>query len=142
MREELEALRKNQTWELTDLHEGKRAFGCKWVFTVKQSPEGKIEMYKERFVARVYSRRNGIDYDETFAHVAKMNTVRILISCAANFGWTLHQLDAKNAFLHDDLQEEVYMEVPLGMAISKNGGKVCKLKNASLWHETISKGMV
>jgi hypothetical protein len=71
-------------------------------------------------VARGYSQTYGIDYDETFAHVAKMNIVRILISCVANFGWTLHQLDVKNAFLHDNLQEEVYMEVP--------PGKVCKLK--------------
>ncbi|KAK1609557.1 hypothetical protein QYE76_033230 [Lolium multiflorum] len=130
MREELEALRKNQTWELTTLPDGKKAVGCKWVFTVKQSPEGKIERYKARLVARGYSQTYGIDYDETFAPVAKMNTVRILISCAANFGWPLHQLDVKNAFLHGDLQEEVYMEVPPGMAAAENGGKVCKLKKA------------
>ena len=130
MREELEALRKNQTWELTDLPEGKRAVGCKWVFTIKQNPEGKIERYKARLVARGYSQVYGIDYDETFAPVAKMNTVRILISCAANFGWPLYQLDVKNAFLHGDLQEEVYMEVPPGMAAAGNGGKVCKLKKA------------
>ena len=90
MREELEALRKNQTWELTDLLEGKRAVGCKWVFTIKQNPEGKIERYKARLVARGYSQVYGIDYDETFASVAKMNTVRILISCAANFGWPVY----------------------------------------------------
>jgi hypothetical protein len=98
MREELEALRKNQTWELTNLPNGKKAVGCKWVFTIKQNPEGKIERYKARLVARGYSQTYGIDYDETFAPVAKMNTERILISCAANFGWPLHQLDVKNAF--------------------------------------------
>jgi hypothetical protein len=130
MREELEALRKNQTWELTSLPEGKKAVGCKWVFTVKQSPEGKIDRYKARLVARGYSQTYGIDYDETFAPVAKMNTVRILISCASNFEWPLHQLDVKNAFLHGNLQEEVYMEVPPGMVAAGNGGKVCKLKRA------------
>jgi hypothetical protein len=126
----LETLRKNQTWELSSLPEEKKAVGCKWVFTVKQSPEGKIERYKARLVARGYSQTYGIDYDETFAPVAKLNTMRILISCAANFGWPLHQLDVKNAFLHGNLQEEVYMEVPLGMVAAGNGGKVCKLNRA------------
>jgi hypothetical protein len=130
MREELEASRKNQTWELTSLPEGKKAVGCKWVFTVKQSPEGKIERYKARMIARGYSQTYGIDYDEAFTPVTKMNTLRILISCVANFGWPLHQLDVKNVFLRGNLQEEVYMEVPPGMVAAANGGKVCKLKRA------------
>ena len=72
----------------------------------------------------------GIDYDETFAPVAKMGTVRTLISCAANFGWPLHQLDVKNAFLHGDLQEEVYMKIPSGFGNEQTLGKVCKLKKS------------
>lgn len=114
MLEELNALEKNKTWELVPLPVGKRAVGYKWVFTVKQTPEGKIERYKVRLVAKGYSQTYGIDYDETFAPVAKMSTVRTLVSLAANFGWSLHQLDVKNAFLHGDLQEEVYMEIPPG----------------------------
>jgi hypothetical protein len=73
------------------------------VFTIKQSPKGKIERYKARLVAKGYSQTYGIDYDETFALVAKMNNVRILISCTTNFGWPLHQLDVKNVFLHGEL---------------------------------------
>ena len=130
MKEELEALRKNKTWELTTLPRGKKAVSCKWVYTVKQSPEGKIERYKARLVARGYSQTYGIDYDETFAPVAKMNTVRVLISCATNFGWPLHQLDVKNAFLHGDLQEEVYMKIPPGLASAETEGKVCRLKKS------------
>jgi hypothetical protein len=130
MKEELDALRKNKTWELTTLPRGKKAVGCKWVYTVKQTPEGKIERYKARLVARGYSQTYGIDYDETFAPVAKMNTVRILISCATNFRWPLHQLDIKNAFLHGDLQEEVYMEIPPGLASAETEGKVCRLKKS------------
>jgi hypothetical protein len=95
MMEELEALKKNKTWELAHLPVGKKTVGCKWIYAVKQNLEGKVERYKARLVARGYSQTYGIDYDETFAPVAKMNTVRILISCAANFGWTLHQLDVK-----------------------------------------------
>ena len=130
MKEELRALEKNKTWELVKLPMGKRAVGCKWVFTVKQTPEGKVDRYKARLVAKGYSQTYGIDYDETFAPVAKMSTVRILISCAVNFGWPLHQLDVKNAFLHGDLQEEVYMEIPPGFGNSQTVGKVCRLKKS------------
>lgn len=80
MMEELEALKKNKTQELTCLPEGKNAEGCKWIYTVKQNAEVKVERQKARLVARGYSQTYGIDYDETLAPVAKMSTVRILIS--------------------------------------------------------------
>jgi hypothetical protein len=77
--------------------------------------------------------RHGIDYDETFAPVAKMSTVRTLISCAASFGWSLYQLDVKNAFLHGDLREEVYMEIPPGFGTSQTHGKVLRLRKVIIW---------
>jgi hypothetical protein len=126
MLDELKALEKNKTWDLVKLLAGKKVVSCKWVFTVKQNLEGKVERYKARLVARGYSQTYGIDYDETFAPVTKMSTVRILISCAANFGRPLHQLDVKNAFLHGDLQEEVYMEIPP----DETTEKVCRLKKS------------
>jgi hypothetical protein len=89
------ALEKNKTWELVSLPKGKEPVKCKWVYTVKQDPNGKIERYKARLIAKGHSQTYGIDYDETFAPVAKMSTVRTLISCAANFGWPLYQLDVK-----------------------------------------------
>ena len=113
MIEEMTTLDKNNTWVLTTLP-NKRAVGCKWVFTVKQNSEGKVERYKARLVAKGYSQTYGVDYDETFAPVAKMNTIRALISIAANNKWKLFQMDVKNAFLHGDLHEEVYMEIPPG----------------------------
>jgi Reverse transcriptase (RNA-dependent DNA polymerase) len=109
---------------------GKRAVGCKWVYTVKQISEGKVERYKTRLVAKRYSQTYGIDYDETFAPVAKMGTARMLVSCAANFNRSLHQLDVKNAFLHGDLKEEGYMEIPLIFVPPQSAGKVCKLKKS------------
>jgi hypothetical protein len=78
-------------------------------------------------VARGFSQTYEIDYDETFSPVAKMHTVRILVSCDTKFGWKLHQLDVKNAFLYGDLQEEVYMEMPPGFGTSQTTGKVCML---------------
>jgi hypothetical protein len=129
MLEELRALEKNKTWDLVKLPPGKKAMSCKWVFTVKQNPEGNVERYKARLIARGYSQTYDIDYDETFAPVAKMSTVRTLISCASNFGWPLHQLDVKNTFLHGDLQE-VHMEIPPGCSKSDTAGMVYRLRKS------------
>jgi hypothetical protein len=130
MLEEMAALDKNNTWELSTLPTGKKAVGCKWVFTIKHKPDGKVERYKARLVAKGYNQTYGVDYDETFAPVAKMNTIKTLISIAANLRWKLFQLDVKNAFLHGDLQEEVYMEIPPGFNTRMTEGKVCKLKKS------------
>jgi hypothetical protein len=109
---------------------------------VKQNSEGKIERYNARLVARGYTQTYGIDYNETFAPVTKMSTVRTLISCAANFGWTLYQLDVKNAFLHGDLQEEVYMDIPPGLSKPEVLGKVCRLKKIIIWSQAVPTSMV
>ena len=118
MNEEMGALQKNATWELIPLPKGMKPIGCRWVFTVKLKPNGSIDRYKARLAAKGYAQRYGIDYQDTFAPVAKINTIRILISIAANRDWPLQQFDVKNAFLNGDLEEEVYMELPLGV---KNG---------------------
>ena len=130
MLEEMAALDKNNTWIVTSLPAGKKVVSCKWVFTIKQTPEGKVERYKARLVARGFSQTYGVDYDETFAPVAKMSTIRALISAAANNKWNLFQLDVKNAFLHGDLHEEVYMEIPPGFNGPETKGKVCRLKKS------------
>lgn len=130
MTEEMTALEKNQTWELVPLPEGKRPVGCRWVYTVKCKPDGSIDRYKARLVAKGFTQTYGIDYQETFAPVAKINTIRVLISLAANFGWPLQQYDVKNAFLHGDLQEEVYMTLPPGYDAQNCSNVVCKLQKA------------
>ncbi|KAJ4706604.1 Retrovirus-related Pol polyprotein from transposon TNT 1-94 [Melia azedarach] len=128
MVEEMKALQKNSTWEMVELPQGKKTVGCKWVFSVKYKSDGTIDRYKARLVAKGYTQTYGIDYQETFAPVAKMNTVRVILSLAVNLDWPLKQFDVKSAFLHGDLLEEVYMDPPPGFTPKE--GKVCRLKKA------------
>jgi Reverse transcriptase (RNA-dependent DNA polymerase) len=130
MNVEMNALEKNETWEITDLPVGKKPVGCKWVYTVKYDAHGKIERYKARLVAKGYTQTYGIDFKETFSPVAKLNSVRVLLSLATNLDWPLHQFDVKNAFLHGELKEEIYMEIPPGYQSTTRANKVCKLKKA------------
>ncbi|RVW65334.1 Retrovirus-related Pol polyprotein from transposon TNT 1-94 [Vitis vinifera] len=122
VQDEIDALEKNGTWTITDLSVGKRPVGCKWIFTIKYKVDGSVERFKARLVARGFTQSYGIDYQETFAPVAKLNTIRILLSLAVNQDWCLQQLDIKNAFLNGDLEEEVYMEIPPGFeeSMAKN----------------------
>ena len=130
MDEEMKALEKNGTWEIVERPGGKKPVGCKWIYTVKHKSDGTIDRYKARLVAKGFTQTYGIDYEETFAPVAKMNTVRILLSLAAHSGWELNQFDVKNAFLHGDLEEEVYMEIPPRFSPKEGTSKVCRLKKA------------
>ncbi|GAB2267742.1 hypothetical protein Dimus_038680 [Dionaea muscipula] len=100
MSEKMVALEANQTWDLVPLPSGKKAIGCKWVFVVKMNPDGYVARLKARLVAKCYAQVYGADYTETFSPVAKMTSVRILISLVAPHHWPLHQLDVKNVFLH------------------------------------------
>ena len=125
--EEKQALDDNGTWNLVQLPTGKKVIGCNWVFVVKVNPDGSVARLKARLMANGYAQTYGVEYSDTFSPVAKMTFVRLFISLAATYNWDLHQLDIKNAFLHGDLQEEVYMEQPRGFVAHGEIGKVCLL---------------
>ncbi|MCO5569478.1 hypothetical protein L7F22_023190 [Adiantum nelumboides] len=98
MDDEMDALVKNDTWDLVHLPSGKKAIGSKWVYKVKCKSNGSVERYKARLVAKGYEQTKGLDYDETFSPVAKMTTVRLVIAMASMFGWKLGQMNVNNAF--------------------------------------------
>ncbi|GKB70172.1 ribonuclease H-like domain, reverse transcriptase, RNA-dependent DNA polymerase [Tanacetum coccineum] len=124
------AYAKNNTWTLTTLPLNQKAIGLKWVFKTKRDAKGNIIKYKARLVAKGYVQEQGIDFDEVFAPVARIETVRLILALAAYHGWQVHHLDVKSAFLHGDLKEEVYVTQPEGFVQQGNSGKVYKLTKA------------
>ena len=111
---EMDALEKNETWDIVELPPGKKAIGSKWLYKTKYNPDGTIERHKSRLVILGCKQTYGVDYDQTFALVAKMSTVRALLAVIAMYDWVAVQMDVTNAFLHGDLDEIVYMKLPLG----------------------------
>ncbi|KAJ0900510.1 putative RNA-directed DNA polymerase [Helianthus annuus] len=129
MNEEIEALHRNDTWDLVELPSGRSLVGCKWVYKIKYKSTGEIERFKARLVAKGFSQKQGVDFAETFSPVVKLVTVRCIISIAVNNDWKLYQLDVNNAFLYGNLNEDVYMSLPDGY-YSKDEKRVCKLKKS------------
>ncbi|PKI79314.1 hypothetical protein CRG98_000259, partial [Punica granatum] len=129
MAEEIRALELNETWTLETLPYGKRPIDCKWVYKIKRRADGSIERYKARLVAKGFTQVEGIDFHETFAPVAKLVTVRCLLTVAVARGWEMHQMDVQNAFLHGNLDEEVYMRLPPGF-FSRRKEVVCRLRKS------------
>ncbi|CAH9071582.1 unnamed protein product [Cuscuta epithymum] len=129
MQNEIQALEHNHTWDMVPLPHNKKALGCKWVYKIKYKSDGTVERLKARLVVFGNHQEAGIDYNETFAPVAKMVTVRLLLAVAAARNWELHQMDVHNAFLHGDLAEEVYMRPPPGFSSSRPG-LVCRLRKS------------
>eukprot|EP00253_Pinus_taeda_P002752 PITA_02752 len=129
MNEEYHSLLANDTWDLVPLPKGRKLVRCKWVYRTKYGPDGKVDKHKARLVAKGFSQVEGIDYTETFSPVAKMNSIRLVLSLAASLKWEVHQMDVKSAFLHGDLHEEIYMEQPIGF-IQTDSSLVCRLKKS------------
>ena len=130
MEAELKSIHDNDTWSPSALPHGHRAIGMKWIFKVKKDPAGNVIKHKARLVAKGYAQKQGIDFDEVFAPVARMETVCLLLALAAHKKWEVHHMDVKSAFLNGDLTEEVYVQQPPGFAVDKDSSKVLKLRKA------------
>lgn len=153
MLSELTSLIANETWEIVPRPTHQRPIGCRWVFALKKDERGQVVRYKARLVAKGYSQRHGVDYDETYAPVANLNSIRIVLAVCCSSGMIIEQYDVDTAFLYGTLDGEIYMNLPEGlselvedMATTASGGAlVCRLrkslyglKQASrVWNETI-----
>ena len=122
--------KKRSTWELVDHPKDKEIIGVKWVYKTKLNPDGSIQKHKARLVAKGYSQQPGVDYNETFAPVARLDTIRVLVELAAQRRWKIHQLDVKSAFLNGFLEEEIYVEQTQGFVKKGKEDQVLKLKKA------------
>lgn len=130
-----ESILRNKTWSLVPLPLRKNLVGCKWVYTTKFTAEGQIKKHKARLVTKGFNKLEGIDYNETFAPIAKMNTIRTILSLVASYKWEIHQMDIKNAFLNGDLTKEMYMQQPLGFIYVECSSLVCKVQKF-IWSQT------
>jgi len=127
---EIQAIQRNDTWELVDPPPNCKIVGVKWIFKTKLKETGEIDKFKARLVAKGYTQEEGIDYREIFAPVARLETIRTVVALAAIRRWTIYQLDIKSAFLHGAINEDVYIEQPPGYVSQGREHKVYKLKKA------------
>lgn len=130
MREEIDVLHAQDTWDLVPLPHAKNLVSCKWVYRMKKNIDGLIARYKARLVAKGFSQEEDIDYNETFSLVVKPTIVQLVLARAAQFHWPLKKLDVKNAFLHGILQEEVYMTQQQGFTSKLYPDFVCRLRKS------------
>lgn len=126
---EYAALIRNKTWHLAPANPKLNIIDCKWVFKLKQKSDGSIDRYKARLVAKGF-KRYGIDYDATFSPMVEPVTIRLILSVAISRGWSLRHLDVHNAFLHGELEEDVFMYQPPGYEDPQYPRHICKLDKA------------
>jgi transposase InsO family protein len=128
--EKYQSIMKNEVWEIVPRPKNKDVVSSRWLFKIKDAVDGSIEKYKARFVARGFSQKEGIDYEETFAPMARYTLIRTIIALAAKMKWKLHQMDVKTAFLNGVIEEEVYIEQPQGFEVEDRKSHVYRLKKA------------
>ena len=116
MNQEIDAIRRNETWGLVKLPENKKALGVKWIYRTKLKQNWEVQKYKAKLIVKGYKEKFGVDYEEVFIPVTRLETVRLLSTLAAKNDWKVHQMDVKSAFLNGYLEDKVYVEQPLDYA--------------------------
>ena len=122
----MDSLEKNETWDIVERPPGTNVVGSKWIFKEKRDADGEISRYKARLVAQGFSQQEGVDYDDTYAPVAKYSSIRTVLAIANELNLEVHQMDVKTAFLNGDIDTDIYMKQPEGFA--EDPTKVCKLR--------------
>ncbi|KAJ9557953.1 hypothetical protein OSB04_012567 [Centaurea solstitialis] len=127
IQDEIDSIMHNNTWKLSDSPPGCKLLNSKWIFKRKMKVDGSIDKYKAILVIQGFRQKEGIDFFDTYAPVARITTIRLLLALAAIHNLVIHQMDVKTAFLNGELDKEIYMKQPEGFVISGNENKVCKL---------------
>jgi hypothetical protein len=110
--EKYTSIMKNDVWDIVPRPEGNSVVSSRWLYKIKHAEDGGIEKFEVRFVARGFSYREGVDYDETFALVVRYTSIREIMSLVSFMGWRIHQMDVKTTFLNEIIEEEVHIEQP------------------------------
>jgi hypothetical protein len=130
MNDELDQIEKKNTWEMLPRYDDKNVIDSKWIFKNKLNEQGQVVRNKARLVHKGYSQIEGLDFDETFAPIARLEAIRIFLTYACHIRFKVYQMGVKSSFLNADLNEEVYMEQTEGFKLYDNHDFVCKLKTA------------
>jgi len=145
VKKETESLESNKTWSTVECPKDRKPISSKWLFKVKENPDGTVNKYKARLVAKGFTQKEGIDFEETFAPVIKSPSIRILFAMAAQNTWPIHHLDIKTAFLNGTLDEEIYMTLP-----EEQSGTTLRLHKSlyglkqapRIWYQTLDKALL
>ena len=121
---------QNGVWDLVELPEGCKRVDCKWVFRTKHDSNGNIEWYKAKLIAKSFTQKDGVDYNETFSPVSKNDSFRIIMAMLAHYDLDLYQMDVKTVFMNGNLEKKVYMDQPEGFSVEGKENMVCKLKKS------------
>lgn len=130
MKDEMKSMSINDVWDLVEISKGAKTMGSTWVYKTKRDSKGDIERFKGRLVAKGFTQREGIDYNETFSHVSSKDSFKIIMALVAHYDLELHQMDVKTAFLNGDLHEDVYMDQPEGFVMEGKEHLGCRLKKS------------
>ena len=130
MKSEMQSMYSNQVWDLMEPLEGIKPIGCKWIYKKKRGADGNVETFKAKLVAKWFTQKEGIDYEEIFSPVAMLKSIRILLSIAAHCNYEIWQMDIKTSFLNRHLEECIYMMQPDGFIKKGQEHMLCKLKRS------------